>query len=221
MAQTQRERADVCLSCAVLRGLVGYLFLAWALIRFASPSGEVPVLVSVAVLAGFPLVIAITRVLHRHGARWLRGGWAVAATSMLATISVPLICLALHRPPEPTLVVEPDSARFMPASLVATHLRRASSERLRLRIKGLTLLAGYGEDVAAELWLNTSMREREGSDEILIEVELRTGEAGEVFWRDEYTATPDDIAAIHDALVRALGDAMRQTEEGYGGGQLV
>jgi hypothetical protein len=118
--------------------------------------------------------------------------------------------------------IEPGSARFMPASLVATHLGRASSERLRLRIKGLTLLpAGYGEGVAAELWLNTSIRTREGGDEILIEVELRNGAAGEIFWREEYTATPDDLAGIHKALIRALGDAMRQTEEGYGGGQLV
>ena len=61
IASSRWPPADASLSRAVLRGLVGYLFLAWVLSRFAAPSEEASWLVSVAVLAGFPLVVAITR----------------------------------------------------------------------------------------------------------------------------------------------------------------
>lgn len=207
-----------------MRALIGYLILVWVLIKFTVMSGGASLLVSAAVLAGFPLVVVVTRLLDRHGPRWLRGGWAVAVAAIMATISVPLACLTLHDAAPGPRIVHADDVRLMPARLVADHLSETDADRLRLRIRGLTLIAQKGpagETLPAELVLNTSIRERDGRREFVIDVELRESSGGRVQWRERYHVESDDMASVHAALRRALSEAMQRTREGLHGGQLV
>lgn len=209
----------------VVRALFGYLILAWLLIRMA-PDDSGLELVALALLLGFPLVISVARILHHYGPAAMADGWLIALAAGAAAIAVPVACLQIHASAGPEATTLEDSVyEVLPAALVSgTEITASEDERLRLRIRGLTLLPTLGAEAAdrdAMLLLDTSVRDGSVGKELVILVQLIGVGGGEVFWRREYLADPTDMPAVRQLLVQALGEAMSRTREGVGEGRLI
>ncbi len=202
---------------AVLRALLGYLVLTWVLIKLAGLDGGATRLLAAAVLIGFPVVVLVTGLLHRYRHGRMLGGWAVAGLAILAAGVIPLGCMTLH-------AERPDFAEAALPELVPAALTdRQDAMRLRLRIQGLTLLAGreLQRDGAAVLLLHTDLDRRAERPELVVTVELREGSGGPIHWRDQYRVAADDLEAVHEVVRRALDAAMRYTREGVAAPRLV
>jgi hypothetical protein len=212
------------------RALLAYLVLAWVLITLAKPQAGSSTITAGAVLAGFPLVVIAARLLSRFGAVRLRSGWAVAGLATLATICVPVGCLLMHGSTAPAVGVPATEPVFLPAGLNVEQAAAPSDDRLRLRIRGLTLVPAAGHPVpaadgaaerAAEVVLETRLQAHDDGRDLEITVTLREIEGSRVSWRGRYRVDPDDEAAVHATLRRALTEAMRHTRQGAPPGQLV
>lgn len=209
----------------VSRSLFLYLFVAWLLVRHGSgrASGLPPSeLVSLAVLAGFPVAALIAARLGR-GARW--GRWWVAGVAVGVAAIPALACLQWQREE-----LRSDEIVLTPAvaatdSLSTAELARAH-EGLRLRVRGLSV-GGPGADdefpdgSAAEILLETSVRDGDHGEELVISATLVSTETGGVIWQAEYTGDPRDLVAVRRLLIKALTEAMSLTREGVSGGQIV
>jgi hypothetical protein len=208
---------------AVLKGLAAYLFLAWLLVQFAPQAARLQ-LVAWSVLLGFPVTMIFARLLHRWGRGALAGGWAVAVVAGLAAISVPVLCLQVPATPSQLSAIDSELLRMIPASLVENAEFSSGDERLKLRIRGLTMSGSHWSDNAAqvvELVLYTSVRELEEGSELVIQAQLINSSHGELIWRREYLADPSDFRAIRRLLIRALTDGMSLTREGANEGLIV
>jgi len=208
---------------AVLKGLAAYLFLAWLLVQFAPHAARLQ-LVAWSVLLGFPVTMIFARLLYRYGRGALAGGWAIAITAGLVAISVPVICLQVPATSSDLSDVDSELLRMIPASLVENTELSGGDERLKLRIRGLTMSGGASPqhgDQRVELILFASVRELEQGNELVIEVELIESSQGELIWRREYLTDPSDFRAIRRLLIRALTDGMSLTREGAIEGLIV
>ena len=208
---------------AVLKGLAAYLFLAWLLVQFA-PLGARLDLVAWAVLLGFPVTMIFARLLNRYGRGALAGGWAVAVVAGFIAISVPVICLQVPVTPGQFSGADSELLRMIPASLVERAELSGGDERLKLRIRGLTMSGGTSSattDQGVELILFASMREQAQERQLVIQAKLIESAQGELIWSREYLADPADFSAIRRLLIRALTDGMSLTREGAKEGLIV
>jgi hypothetical protein len=208
---------------AVLKGLAAYLFLAWLLVQFAPHAARLQ-LVAWSVLLGFPVTMIFARLLYRYGRGALAGGWAIAIAAGLVAISVPVICLQVPATPNQLSDIDSELLRMIPASLVENAELSGGDERLKLRIRGLTMSgSSWSEDAAqvVELVLYASVRELEEGSELVIQAQLIESSQGELIWRREYLTDPSDFRAIRRLLLRALTDGMSLTREGANEGLIV
>jgi hypothetical protein len=212
------------------RALLAYLFLAWIFITLAEPDAGASAITAIAVLAGFPLVVVAARLLSRFGAARLHSGWAVAGIATLATISLPVGCLLVHGSTSRAEGAADRETVLAPAQLNLEQAVARSDDRLRLRIRGLTLAPAAGQahpratdgaGRAAELVLETRLQAHADGRSLEITVTLREIAGSRVSWRGRYRVDPDDEAAVHATLRRALSEAMRHTRQGAPPGQLV
>jgi hypothetical protein len=209
----------------VSRSLFLYLLVAWLLVRYgsASVSGLPPSeLVSLAVLAGFPVAALIAARLGR-GAR--SGRWWVAGVAVVVAAIPALACL--HWQSEE---LSPDEIVLTPAVAAADGLSTAelarAHEGLRLRVRGLSVRhpgadSEFDDGSAAEILLVTSVRDGDHGEELVISATLVSAETGGVIWQAEYTGDPHDLVAVRRLLIKALTEAMSLTREGVSGGQIV
>ena len=203
-------------SRAVLKGLAAYLFLAWLLIQLAPQAARLQ-LVAWAVLLGFPVTVFLARLLHRHGWGVLAGGWAIAVMAGFAAISVPVICLQVPAVDHTLSRLDSNISEMIPASLVGDSELTGNNERLKLRIRGLTVHEGISSEAAAqsaELVLYASLRESDQNSELVIKAELVGSSDDAIIWSREYLTDPSDFRAIRRLLIRALTDGMSLTREG-------
>jgi hypothetical protein len=208
---------------AVLKGLAAYLFLAWLLVQFAPHAARLQ-LVAWSVLLGFPVTMIFARLLYRYGRGALAGGWVIAVVAGLVAISVPVICLQVPAASSQLSNIDSELLRMIPASLVENAELSAGDERLKLRIRGLTMSgSNWSEDAAqvVELVLYASVRELEQGSELVVHAELIESSQGELIWSREYLTDPTDFRAIRRLLIRALTDGMSLTREGANEGLIV
>jgi hypothetical protein len=225
----------------VSRSLFIYLLSTWLLVRYFGPGengiGRSP-LAGIAIVAGFPIVILMSlRLAHRRIAGF-GGIWVPIVAAAGTAILLPVACLQVHEAPSPTIVESVTSSpqavvltdTTVPAPVQARALAEAHSssaaDGLRLRIRGLSVdyqgaERDAGGSAAAEILLNTSVREGEQNDELVITVSLVEKENDEVVWSRDYVGDPSDLVAIRRLIIKALSEAMGQTREGLSGGQLV
>jgi hypothetical protein len=208
---------------AVLKGLTAYLFLAWLLVQFAPQAARLQ-LVAWAVVLGFPVSMIFARLLHRYGRGALAGGWAIAVVAGFVAISVPIICLQVPATPNQLSQVDSELLRMIPASLLKKTEITGGDERLKLRIRGLTVsgsVASGDADQGVELILYASVRDLEQGSELVVHAELIESSHGELIWSREYLTDPNDFRAIRRLLIRALTDGMSLTREGANEGIIV
>jgi hypothetical protein len=204
----------------VFPAVVGYLVLVWVLLHWVIPGGgEPPVVVALGVLAGFPLVMLAARLAGRHGSGCLRSGRAVVATAVLAAGAVPVGCMVLHGATPGSTVPAAQAAHWQPAAFAIDDLPVADPAGLRLRIRGLTLLAdcpthGASDRGAAVLLLDTRLEQHDERQELIVTVQLRATADGLTRWRAAYRVSPHEPDEVQAVLRRALAAAMRHTREG-------
>lgn len=206
-------------SPVVVPALVGYLVLVWALLRWVVPGDEPPGVVALGVLVGLPLVMLAARLAGRHGSGCLRSGRVVVATAVITAGAVPVGCMVLHgaAPDRPTRATQ--AAVWQPAAYDVGELPLDDPAGLRLRIRGLTMVAdcaahGASDHGAAVLLLDTRLGQRNGRPELIVTVQLRATEDGVTRWRGAYRVSPQEPDEVQAVLRRALADAMRHTREG-------
>jgi len=210
---------------AVTRSLFLYLFVAWLLIRYGGSGGTglwPSELVSIAILAGFPLAALVAARLSRGASP---GRWGVTAIAVAAASLPALVSLQWQGRDAPAEEIVLTPAVAGPDSLANADLTKAH-EGLRLRVRGLSVKApGSGNRIAdgaaAEILLVTSVRDGSGGEELVISATLVSSDTGSVIWRAEYTGDPRDMVAVRRLLIRALTEAMSLTREGVSGGQTV
>lgn len=209
----------------VSRSLLLYLLVAWLLVRYGSgttaglPPSE---LVSLAVLAGFPLAALIAARLGRSARS---GRWWVAGTAVVVAALPALACVqwqSEHRTRD-EIVLTPAVAA---ADALSTAELARAHDGLRLRVRGLSVRhpganGKFPDGSAAEILLVTSVRDGDHGQELVISATLVSAETGEVIWQAEYTGDPHDLVAVRRLLIKALTEAMSLTREGVSGGQMV
>lgn len=210
---------------AVSRSLFLYLLVAWVLVRhgIGHASGLPPTeLVSLAVLAGFPVAALIAARLGR-GAR--SGQWRVAGVAVMVAAIPALACLQWQRGEtgDDEIVLTPAVAA---ADALGTDELARAHEGLRLRVRGLSVRypdadGEFPDGSAAEILLVTSVRDGDDGEELVISATLVSTETGGVIWQAEYTGDPRDLVAVRRLLIKALTEAMSLTREGVSGGQIV
>jgi hypothetical protein len=225
----------------VSRSLFIYLLSTWLLVRYFGP-GESGIgrslLPGIAIVAGFPIVILMAmRLAHRRIAGY-EGIWVPIVAAAGTAILLPVACLQIHESPPPSVVDSVSSSMqstiltdaAAPAPVQARVLAEAhaagAADGLRLRIRGLSVdypgvASEPGGPAAAEILLNTSVREGTPSDELVITVSLVEKENNRVIWTRDYVGDPSDFVAIRRLIIKALSEAMGQTREGLSGGQFV
>ncbi len=207
------------------RSLFLYLLVAWLLVRYggSSDSGMAPSeIVSLAILAGFPLAALVASRLRR-GATSGRGGAVAVAVVVAALPAVACMQWQTDDARSDEIVLTPAVAGA--DALSGADLTRAH-EGLRLRVRGLSMKypgaeGEFADGSAAEVLLVTSIREGSGGEELVISATLVSAETGGVIWKAEYTGDPRDLVAVRRLLIKALTEAMSLTREGVAGGQIV
>jgi TolB-like protein len=209
----------------VTRSLFLYLLVAWLLVRYgaSAEAGISPTeLVSLAILAGFPVAALVASRLGRGASS---GRWSVVAVAVAIAALPPLVCMQLQNEHS-----HQDEIVLTPVVAGADALANADLSRvhegLRLRVRGLSVKypgedGEFADGSAAEILLVTSVREGSAGEELVISATLVSSESGSVIWREEYTANPRDLVAVRRLLIRALTEAMSLTREGVSGGQIV
>jgi hypothetical protein len=222
-----RRRPAIRLPAEGLQALIGYLLLAWLLVRFAAPEGGMAsMILAGGILAGFPLAILVARWARRHAGIWRAPGWAVVGVAVVAAGALPLGCMVLQGDRDDLVAANPGHVDWLPAGLDDLPGVTNDPARLRLRIRGLTLIAdgdghGAGAEGGAVLLLDTRLDRRAGREELVVTVELKSSVDGAVHWSEDYRVSTVNTEAVHALLRRALAEAMRHTREGWPNPQLV
>ncbi len=209
----------------VTRSLFLYLLVAWLLVRYgasANSDTSPSELVSLAILAGFPVAALVASRLGRGAAT---GRWSAVVIAVAAASSLPVICMHGQSSQELSeeIVLTPVTS---PAGTLAGADLSRPHDGLRLRVRGLSVeLPGSdrssSDGRAAEILLVTSVREGRTGEELVISARLVSSESGGVIWQAEYTGDPTDLVAVRRLLIKALTEAMSLTREGVSGGQIV
>lgn len=206
-------------SPVVLPALVGYLVFVWILLRWLVPGGDPPGIVALGVLAGFPLLFLAARLAGRHESGCLRSGRVAVVTAIVTAGAVPIGCMVLHGTDPGQAQRATQTAVWQPASFGLDELAVEDPAGLRLRIRGLTMVAdcaahGASDHGAAVLLLDTRLEEAAGRRELIVTVQLRATADGITRWQEAYRVSPNEPDEVQAVLRRALAEAMRHTREG-------
>lgn len=225
----------------VSRSLFIYLLSAWLLARYFGPGEDGigrSLLPGIAIVAGFPVAALLAmRFAHPSAAR-STSVWLPIVAAVGTALLLPVACLQVdhpaagtvtydaHSPSQPILLGEADGVAAVRAQALADAHAADAVDGLRLRIRGLSVAhdrspGGRESASAAEILLNTSIRDGDHGDELVIKVSLIEKGSNEVVWSRDYVGDPSDMLAVRRLIIRALSEAMGQTREGLSGGQFV
>ena len=191
-----------------------YLFAVWAVVKFFAPGWEAdgagialakPVAFGLA--AGLVVIVLVARRFGPLSASG-RAAWGPGFVAAACGLAVPSFCVTTVGSPRDSA---PPAPEFIRASV-------RDGGQLRLRVHGLTAAHAASRKNAAELVISTEIvNEADAGAAACLRVRARLLDAdGVTLWERFDEVDPEDLDAVHRAVLRALAEGMGQTSEGAG-----